>query len=248
MKLKAIIVDDEKPGRENLKAILHTYLEDIEVIGMAGSIADAQDLLANLQPDVMFLDIELGNENGLDFLKGIENPRFETIFVTAYEEYAVRAFRTSAIDYLVKPIDIDSLKEAIEKVTIKLKSKIDFDSQVQKIDDFIKISTQDGKELISMDEILYLQSINYYTKLVLVDGREIISTRTLKDYQLQLANSNFFRIHNSYIIHIKYLKGVVSKENFYAKLTNNILLSISRRRKDEFFNFLKSKPSIRTEF
>ena len=107
---------------------------------------------------------------------------------------------------------------------------------------FIKVHTQDGTELISHEDILYIQSINYYTNIVLNDGREIISTKILKEYEGLLKDFNFFRIHNSYIINLKYLKGVVAKETYFAKLVNDIQISISRRRKDEFFKFLeKSK-------
>lgn len=183
--LKVIIVDDERPGRENLNAILETYLEGIVVVGMAENISQAKALIDDRKPDLIFLDIALGPENGLEFLKSIPNPSFETIFVTAYEEYAVKAFRTSATDYIVKPIDIDSLMEAVDRVRNKLKNKSETigDIEIRNKEEFINIFTQDGKELILVDDIVYLQSINYYTKLVLIDEREIITSKTLKAYQ-----------------------------------------------------------------
>lgn len=257
-KFKALIVDDERPGRENLKAILSEYFPEISVVGMADNGTKAKKLIEELNPNIIFLDVELGVDNGLDFLKSLDNTNFETIFVTAYEEYAVKAFRTKAIDYILKPIDIDDLKDAIQKVKSKLSQNVGFADQPITSDElnandnrndvFIKVNTQDGSELISTEDIIYLQSINYYTNIVLKDKREIISTKTLKEHQKQLSKTDFFRIHNSYIINLRYLKGVISKESFYAKLINDVQISISRRRKDEFLAFLNNKTKIITEF
>jgi two-component system, LytTR family, response regulator len=256
-KLTALIIDDEKPGRENLNAILSAYFKDIKVVGMAEDTINARKLMNEKKPDIVFLDIELGAESGLDLLKSIHEPTFETIFVTAYEEYAVKAYRTNATDYLLKPIDIDDLKDAIQKIKAKLDAKkvispvetISNESLATPLSDtYIKVITQDGFELISPDDIIYLKSINYYTNIVLNDSRELITTKTLKDYQKQLAGSTFFRVHNSYIINLKYLKSVISKDSFYAKLTNDVQISISRRRKDEFLSFLKNLSGKITKF
>ena len=119
-KLKAVIIDDEKPGRENLKAILRDYFDDIEVIGEANDIMTGIKLLEAQTPDLVFLDIELGMSTGLELLSFFEKPAFEVIFITAYEDYAVKAFRTIATDYLLKPIDIDELRDAILKVKEKI--------------------------------------------------------------------------------------------------------------------------------
>ena len=252
MKLRALIIDDEKPSRDNLQAILQEYFKDIDVIGQAENPDDGANLIRNMQPDLVFLDVQMGTSTGLELLNVFPEPTFETIFITAYDEYAVKAFRTKAADYLLKPIDLDDLKDAILNVMsiIKTKELANLNDQ-STIDDiniptsqhFIKVHTQDGTELISHDDILYIQSINYYTNIVLNDGREIISTKILKEYEGLLKDFNFFRIHNSYIINLKYLKGVVAKETYFAKLSNDIQISISRRRKDEFFKFLEKNKS-----
>lgn len=255
-KLKVIIVDDEKPGRENLKAIINTYFEDIEVAGLAENIDEARKLISEHTLDIVFLDIELGADVGFDLLASIPDPSFETIFVTAYEEYAVKAFRTKATDYLLKPVDIDDLRDAILKVKSKIKQKksqaldekLMHPSNTQTTTMFLRVSTQDGVEMISYHDILYLQSINYYTNIVLLSGREIICSKTLKEYEILLKEMNFYRIHNSYIINLSHLKCVISKETNFAKLSNDSKITISRRRKDGFLKYLEVNHKYSTEF
>lgn len=123
MKLRALIIDDEKPSRDNLQAILQEYFKDIDVIGQAKNPDDGANLIRNMQPDLVFLDVQMGTSTGLELLNAFPEPTFETIFITAYDEYAVKAFRTKAADYLLKPIDLDDLKDAILNVMSIIKTK-----------------------------------------------------------------------------------------------------------------------------
>ncbi len=247
-KLKTVIIDDEKPGRDNLKAILADYFDDIKVIGEADDLNSSIQLLERENPDLVFLDIELGLNTGIELLSLVKNPSFEVVFITAYEDYAAKAFRTIATDYLLKPIDIDELREAILKVKQKIFTKVSQklmleSATVGNISDNggnLKISSTDGIEIISFKDILYLKSINYYTNIFLVNGKEIITSKHLKDYEEQLKNNKFFRIHNSYIINTEYLQNIAMKEGFFANLVDGTSIKISRRRKDEFLNFLNS--------
>jgi two-component system LytT family response regulator len=247
-KLKTVIIDDEKPGRDNLKAILAEYFDDIKVIGEADDLNSSIQLLERENPDLVFLDIELGLNTGIELLSLMKNPSFEVVFITAYEDYAAKAFRTIATDYLLKPIDIDELREAIlkvkQKIFTKVSQKLMLESAiVGNISDNggnLKISSTDGIEIISFKDILYLKSINYYTNIFLVNGKEIITSKHLKDYEEQLKNNKFFRIHNSYIINTEYLQNIAMKEGFFANLVDGTSIKISRRRKDEFLNFLNS--------
>jgi two-component system, LytTR family, response regulator len=256
MKLNVLIVDDEQPSRDNLQAIIDNYFEDLNIVGQADSVDSAFEAISRYNPDLVFLDIEMGASNGLDLVGRFPDADFEVIFITAYEEYAVKAFRTKATDYILKPIDIDDLRDAILKVEEKMKSKQSKALQAQLAEaaealvtpKFIKISTNEGTELVPHSEIIYLKSINYYTNIVLSDGREIITTKILKEYEVQLKSASFFRIHNSYIINLMYLKGVVSKGSYVAKLSNDVKISISRRRKDEFLKFLELNQINFTEF
>jgi len=123
MNLNALIIDDEKPSRDNLQAILKEYFKEIEVIGQAENADDGVNLIRDLKPDLIFLDVQMGTSTGLDLLSEFPEPTFETIFITAYDEYAVKAFRTKAADYLLKPIDLEDLKDALDKVASIIKTK-----------------------------------------------------------------------------------------------------------------------------
>ena len=255
--MQTIIVDDEKPSRDNLEAIIKEYFPELIVLGSARNVEGAYNLINQLKPDLVFLDIELGFETGFDLLNRFGSLDFEVIFITAYEDYAVKAFRTKAVDYLLKPIDIDHLKDAIIKVSENIKFK-----KTKKVSDlkenvslsantgnnFLRVSSDDGAEFISFDDIIYFRSDNYYTNIVLENGRTILSTKTLKDYEQLIKSLNFYRIHNSYIINIKFLKSVVVKEEYFAQLNNNMKITISRRRKDDFLRFLEINKPKATKF
>lgn len=248
-KMNCLIIDDEQPSRDNLKAILTEYFPEIHILGEAASASEAAQLIRQLNPDLLFLDVEMGAENGLQLLKAFENPAFEVIFITAYDAYAVKAFKTIASDYLLKPVDLDELQAAIRKISDKrsLRQQV-HDSQVNaakpKVDEKLKVTTSDGAELIPFDQILYLQSINYYTNIVLVSGREIITSRHLKDYEAMLSSGPFFRLHNSFIVNTGKIRLMVHADGGQVILTNGKTIKISRRRKEGFLQFLDSVPGL----
>lgn len=245
--MKAIIIDDEKPSRDNIKYILSEYFTDIDVLGEADNVQSGIELIDSTTPNIVFLDMEMGVLTGFDVLKAFEKPSFEVIFITAYSEYAVKAFRTHAVDYILKPINIDDLREAINKAKVNINNerlKNPNLTHFQALDNTLKVSTTDGLEIIPFEQILYLQSINYYTNIVLAGGKEIITSRHLKDYEENLKNSGFFRIHNSFVINITHLKSIVSKEGSFVELTNGKSIKISRRRKDEFLEYIRKEKHL----
>jgi len=249
MKLNALIIDDEKPSRETLSVIIKDYFPEVNVVGEAESINEAFELIHQNNPNLLFLDVELGVGTGLDLLNMFDSPSFEVIFITAFNQYAAKAFRTSAVDYLLKPVDLEEMREALNKVKEKLEYRKLKNSPGHSSDNgtshngsnnsgFVKVYTEDGSEIISSSEILFIQSINYYSKIVLINKREIISTRHLKEFEEQLKIFGFFRIHNSFIINIKYIKAIYHREGYIVTLIDDIKLKISRRRKEEFLKFL----------
>jgi two-component system LytT family response regulator len=249
MPLTCLIIDDEQPSRENLKAILSDNFPDIQILGDASNLEEAVTLIQLLQPQLLFLDIEMGGSNGLQLLANFEHPSFEVIFVTAYDSYAVKAFKTIASDYLLKPVDLDELQMAIlkiyEKFEIKkLKSVADLPPIPPASTEKLKVTTSDGAELIPCDQIMYLQSINYYTNIVLETGREIISSRHLKDYESLLSTGPFFRMHNSFIVNVGKIRLVMHNEGGSILLTNGKQLKISRRRKEGFLQFIDNFPGL----
>jgi two-component system, LytTR family, response regulator len=243
-KMTAIIVDDEKPARKNLMAILQEYFTFLQVVGEASNAQEAKIAIQASNPDIVFLDIELGLDNGLSLLNSFSQPKFQTIFVTAYDSYAVKAFRANATDYILKPIDISQLEEAILKVKDKLtlaKEKIEpsvAPLETMSNSGFVKVSTQDGSELLHTDDIIYLKSVNYYSILMCRNGKEIISSKTLKEYEVILESFNFYRVHNSYLINVKHLTSVESKESHYAILSDETKITVSRRRKEDFLQYV----------
>jgi two-component system LytT family response regulator len=243
MKLKAIIIDDEQPSRDNLNAILHTYFPEVDVAGAASNTEEAKYLIDTQQPQLLFLDVELGPETGFQLLQQYTNPTFEVIFITAYDAYAVKAFKTIASDYLLKPIDIAELEMAIKKIAEKielrkLRSDAEKKGEAPQSANKLKITTSDGTELIPFDQILYLQSINYYTNIVLVNGREIITSRHLKDYESHLAESPFYRIHNSYMVNVTQVRALLHADGGQVVISNGKAIKISRRRKEAFLRFV----------
>lgn len=249
MKLKAIIVDDEVFGRENIQNILNNYCDDIEIVGSTGDTETARTIIQAASPDLLFLDMDLGVTTGIEFLNSFEKPAFYTIFVTAYDNFAVKAFRTNAIDYILKPIDISILKDAIRKVKERLENESRRTNATTAVDPEnikISISTISGIHVIKVSDIIYLQSINYYTNLFLNLDQSILSSKNLKEYENMLKDYGFFRIHNSYIINVRYLEQVVTNQKKFVLLKTKKKIDISRRRQSEFLEFL-SDQSIHIE-
>jgi two-component system, LytTR family, response regulator len=246
--LKALIVDDEMPGRENLKSILVEYFPYIQILGTAESVSDGLNQIAEKKPNVVFLDMELGDGTGIDLLSRIKSPDFYTVFVTAYDHYAIKAFRADAVDYILKPIDISELEEAIGKVTHRLfpKSSVseNMDQNILVENEpvyesgFLRVNTEDGTELVSVKDIVFLKSLNYYTKIVLNNDKTFITTKTLKDHEKLLKDYPFARIHQSFMININFLKSVEIKEKNIAVMQNGEEIAVSRRRKDEFLQLV----------
>lgn len=242
--LKTLVIEDEILARKTVKEIL-AEIPVVELIGEADSIAKSVALINKLNPDLLLLDIELKDGNSFEILKHFPNPKFQIIFITGFNQFAIKAFRHSAIDYLLKPVEEKLLKNAINKAL----NKKDFELNSQKIDlmlksiqnnDFNKIavSSIDGYELINKNEILYCESDGNYCDFYLSNGTKIISTNTLKKVQELLFENNFYRPHRSYILNINFVKKVVKTGFGSVIMQNNTELPISRRKKVEFLNLL----------
>ena len=236
-KLKTIIVDDESPGRENLASIVSVYLPELRVIGMAGDVESAYNMICENQPELVFLDIELGDGTGLDLLNRFDVPEFYTIFVTAYDQYAVKAFRAQAIDYILKPIDIDELKACINRYEFKQKT---WSENIKKANQILqpntKIAIPDGNNLLMIDtkDIIYLKADNSYTSIHLKNGKTHITSRFLKNFEEHLKNnSNFFRCHKSYIINTDYVKSFSKSNGGTILLENEFEIPLSPDKSEE---------------
>jgi two-component system, LytTR family, response regulator len=252
--IKAIIVDDELAGRQNMNFILQNYFSDtVQVVGIASEKDEAIDLIKKTIPDLLFLDINLGEANGFDIIDFFDKTAFETIFITAYSSFAPRAFRSDAADYIMKPVSIDELKQAIEKVKERLefkKMKETSGTTKEQTDDASRkliIHTSEGIHMLPYQDILYLQSINYYTKIQLLKNKEIISSKHLKEYEYLLQGSSFFRIDNSYLVNVVHITNMQQDKNFQVQLFDGTALKVARRRKENFLLFLQSFDNL-TDF
>lgn len=248
---RAIIVDDEEHVREALRLMIEQCCPEIRIYGLADSAAQGREILQQEDIDFIFLDISMPRESGFDFLRSIPKENYGIIFVTAFEEYAIQAFKASAIDYLLKPVNPLELKDAVAKAvqyhemrkmneevrTIYLESLQNLEQQVQSSSfrpEKITIAEKYGFRVVKVDEIIYLEGYNNYTILHLSGLDKIVATRSLIEFEHLLRGPMFFRIHKSAIINLNYLKAYSKYEGNFAELSDGTRLSISRRRLNEF--------------
>jgi two-component system, LytTR family, response regulator len=240
-KLQALIVDDEKLSRENLKTLISEYCEGIEVIAEANSAKAANTKILELEPDVIFLDINMPKESGFDLLQSLPENDYMIVFVTAHNEYGIQAVKVDAVDYLLKPIDINELKDAEKKLIKRWKNYRQKPSINQSSLAYKKIivNHSQGFSIIEIENIVRLEGSRNYTKIFLNDNSEIISSKNLKEFE-DILNSNFFyRIHKSHLINLKYLKEYSNVEGGMAIMSDNSRIIISRRRFQEFIDKLR---------
>ena len=238
--VNAIVIDDEEKGRKLLINVLEKYCPEVNVVDQAGNIKKAYDIIQKENPDLVFLDIEMPNGNGFDLLKMFDHVDFDVIFTTAYDHYAIKAIKYSALDYLLKPIDIDDLQLAVKKVTKAKRSTSVMDESIQvllnSINDHksakkIAIPEHDGVTMVKIKNIIKCQSSSNYTIIYLEDGNKITSTRTLKEYENLFEGMPFMRIHNSNLINLHHVRKYMKGEGGYVIMSDNTEVEVSRRRK-----------------
>ncbi|MBB3836078.1 two-component system LytT family response regulator [Runella defluvii] len=254
-KLRAIIVDDEANARQALTNLLQIVCPEVEISGQAKNVDSALDLIHLQRPNLVFLDIQMPGKSGFDLLACFEKIDFGVIFTTAYQEYAVRAFRVSAIDYLLKPIDPDELQAAVEKyksqatsitpqqVTI-LQENIQnpktssLKQRLRNNHQRIALPTAEGIHIVQMNDIIQCESLGSYTKFHLTHHKVIVVSRLLKEYEEILDNYYFFRVHQSNIINLEHIKRYVKGDGGQVWMSDGAEIEVSRRRKDDFLALL----------
>ncbi|MEO8886219.1 MAG: LytTR family DNA-binding domain-containing protein [Mucilaginibacter sp.] len=249
--LKALLVDDEVNNLASLEFILHHDCEGIEVIGKAQSAAQARNWLQYNTADVVFLDISMPGEDGFQFLNSISQPGFKVIFVTAYNEYALRAIKASAVDYILKPLSIDELKRAVEKIRIALNSVMAAEQNSQLLHHLLETVVKKSPPqkialpqlgsitFIDVDDIVSLQADSNYTIIHMKDMQKLVISKTLKDFEELLDENQFARIHKSYIVNLKYIKEYSTIDGGIVKMSDGNQWSISRRQLDAFLEKMK---------
>ncbi len=241
--MRAVIIDDEKRARTYLKGILQDQFKEVEIIGEADGVAAGKKLVESINPDLIFLDVQMQDGTGFDLLAKIDRSKFHVIFVSAYDRFAITAFKFSAVDYLLKPVETADLSLAIDKIkqsksTDEVQQKLDLLlNNINKIDK-IALPSLNGIEFIKLENIIRCESDNNYTNFYLTSGEKIIVSKTLKEYEDMLDNKGFFRTHKSHIINLAYLKKYIKGEGGIAVMEDGSEVTVSRRRKEEFMEVL----------
>jgi two-component system LytT family response regulator len=246
--MRSVIIDDELLVAQNLQMLLTRYCPDVEVIAIVHNADDAEKAIKDMDPDLVFLDVEMPHGNGFDLLKRFSQIRFGLIFVTAFDHYAVRAIKYSAIDYLLKPIDIDELVSAVQKAQLQLKSKsvnqslnILLHNMAQPAAKLQKLSlpTSDGMIFISIDDIMYCRSDGNYTLFHLDNGQIPLIMRQIGVYEELLPEPLFCRIHRQYIVNVNKVTKYVKGRGGHVVMSDGKEIDVSARKKDDFLNAYK---------
>lgn len=230
-----VIIDDEIDARENLSSTLISLCDDINIMAEADSVSSGIALLTRIKPDLVFLDIDLTDGSGFNILEQLPDITFKIVFVTAYNNYAIKAFKVNALDYILKPIDDQELINAVEKARQQqpnphskaILKHIDITSNPE----LLSIREQGSIRFIKIDQIIHCQSDKNYTELHLTTGERIVSSRSLKAYTEILELYHFFRVHQSHLVNLKQIKRI-DKQEGYAELLNGTIVAISRRKRE----------------
>ena len=245
--INAIIIDDEADAREALKMAIVKFCPDVDVKASYGIPEEGIAGLRQLQPDLVFLDVQMPHLSGFDVLQRLWPPSFDVIFVSAYDQYAIKAIRFSAIDYLLKPVDVDDLLAAIKRVRerISQKSKLfQYESVLHNIRNGpekiqrIAVPSAEGIDFFNVDDIVYCIAEGSYTTVVLRGKQNKLVSKNLKDFETLLSDSGFCRVHHSYLINLAHVQKYIKGEGGYVQLTDGHTVDISRRKKEEFLSLL----------
>ncbi|MCB0497276.1 MAG: response regulator transcription factor [Cyclobacteriaceae bacterium] len=241
--MKVALIDDEQPVRETLQSILEYYFPEFKVKEATG-VAEGVELIKDFSPDLIFLDIKMGDGTGFDLLNRVKGQsNFQLIFVTAHNEYAVKAFKFSAIDYILKPVDPDEVNQAVKKA-MQNHSLDELNIQsllTNQLHEPEKIVLSDNHNIYLLDikDIVKCNSVNNYTQFFLSDGREIIISKTLKHYEDLLKQHGFFRTHQSHIINLRYFDKYDKKEGGEVVLKDGSRVLVSSRKREELLHVLR---------
>lgn len=241
--LKAILIDDEESSLSSLKEKILSSCPHVQITALCDNAAKGIEAIDNLHPDLVFLDIEMPVMNGFVMLQQLPHKNFELIFTTAYDHYAIKAIRYSALDYLIKPIEIEDLKAAVGRAEEKRNHsypnpqiELLVEQLASKKNQFsrIAIPTSEGLQFIKVEDIIYLEASVNYTHIYAESKKKFIASKTLKEFEEMLPTENFLRIHNSYIINKNYAEKYIRGEGGQVVLSNGVTLDVAKRKKSEF--------------
>ncbi len=245
--IKAIIIDDERDSVEFINSIINEYCPTVEVIGKAYSVLEGTDLLHNVKPDLVFLDVEMPDGTGFNLLENFPEKNFNVIFITAFNHYALQAIKFSAIDYILKPINIKEFVDGVEKVLqiVKPENNINrsFSALMENLQASIPVkiavSSSEGIEYVETSEIVRIKSDRSYSTIYLNEGREILVSKNLGEFQELLIGRNFFRSHNSHLINLNYVKKYIRSDGGYILMKDKTAIPVSKSKKELFHQMME---------
>ncbi len=247
--IEAILIDDELDSLDTLGLELGEYCPDVKVIAQCSSAKDGLKAILEYRPDLVFLDIEMPLMNGFELLNSLNEITFDVIFVTAYDQFAIRAFEFDAVDYLLKPVLKSKLVQAVNKVIERKTTKLNRANLAALINNIsvqvgsgmrnIALSTNEGFEFVVLDQIHHVKSESNYSWVHLADGPKYLLAKTLKQVELLVRGPQFFRSHQSYLVNLNFAKRYVRGQGGYLVMTNEMQIPVSRARRDELIQRLK---------
>jgi two-component system, LytTR family, response regulator len=248
MQLNAIIIDDEASARETLSGLIRSYTSDVRIVGEAFSVKSGLEAIQRTSPDVVFLDISMLPHSGFDLLEKLPEINFEIIFTTAYDRYALKAIKFSALDYLLKPIDPAELVTAVEKVKSSRNlhqrhNGMNLFNDLQKKDGLfnkIVLPCSSGLMVTELKDIIRCEGIKSYTAFFLTNNQQVVVCRKLKEFEEMLDGHGFLRIFQSHLINLNHIKRYIKGRGGQVEMTDNAVLPVSRERKNELIKSLKT--------
>lgn len=252
--IRTIIIDDEPSAVSVLTTLLQKHCrDDIELLATSNDPAEGKLLIEQLHPDLVFLDIEMPGMTGVDLVKSFTNPTFRVVFVTAYDAYALEAFRVSAVDYLLKPIGSEDVIKVVQKIRNDFRNEIGkLSLQLQNLDKLLNnhsdssdqkigIAMSDKIVFINFSNIIYCEASGPYTHVYLADGQKLVSSKALGEFEAQLGANKFFRIHHHFLINLNKVKEFQRHDGGYVIMENNKELEVSQRRRKDFLDAIQDK-------
>ncbi len=249
--MRALIVDDEVSNQENLQQLLKTYAHDIEIVAVAGDVDEGVTAIKKHRPELVFLDIQLHGRSGFDLLREMDEISFAIIFVTAYDNYGIQAIKFAALDYLLKPIDIDDLQAAVGKARNAIKQTrknerldhlLEYLKDEKQVSPRIALPMFGETRYVNVGDIVHCEADNTYTRFYLTDGEKVLVSKTLKEYADMLAPHGFLRTHQTHLVNVAYIKSWIREDGGSLLLKDNTKIPISK------VNRVKVKDMLAEQF
>lgn len=245
--IRVIVIDDENHARDSLIKILHRHCPEVQIVGQANGVSTGLEAIKELLPELVLLDIQMKDGTGFDLLSALPSIDFKVIFVTAFDQFAIQAFRFSAVDYLLKPVNPELLKEAVNRAGMMIKEH--FNLQMEVLEENLKninnsnkkviIKTAESMHLLEVKNIICCDSDSSYTTIHTAEGDKILVSKTLKEYEDMLGDCGFYRVHKSYLINLVHIRRFDRQEGGAVVLSNGLKIPVASRKRDELLELFE---------